>query len=43
MCGDLRSSKYPLLVPPSDGAEALRDDNENMEAFCRLSEQTVSR
>jgi hypothetical protein len=38
----LKSAKYPLRVPPSDGAEALGEDNEDREAFCRLSAQTVS-
>ena len=42
MCESSKSAKYPLRVPPSDGAEALGEDNEDMEAFCMLSAQTVS-
>ena len=38
----LESVKYPQRVPPSDGAEALGEDEEDWETFCRLSSQTVS-
>lgn len=40
MCEGLKSVKYHLRVPPSDGAEALGEDDR--ETFGRLSSQTVS-